>query len=437
MDLDPRYWDVATDRQREYLDAIKSEGGVRAAARKMGVLHNNVLRTLDSVKRKVETASKTTPGFSPRQITRQYDATGVLTGESVSEGVAPWAEPGGEDAGPARDGKDGYFVKGVSTYYDAAGEQRGQWVKTSVEAADVAAMLKAMAQGLADDLPRAEPVVRPNYCDQDLLTFYPQGDPHAGLYSWKEETGSHFDLAEFERINRLAIDRLVAASPAAATAIFNDKGDSTHADNSKNRTPRSGHELDVHGRHSEVIRTVMRLKRYQVLRLLEKHERVVYRIDTGNHDQETALNLALMVSMIYENEQRIEVSTSPNPYWYYRFGKNLFGTCHGDGAKGQDLPGIMANDAREWWGQAEHCVWFVGHVHHKWIKDYVGCTVEYVRTLAAPDMHSHGSGYRSKRTMEAITYHREDGEVERHLCSMGMIERLAAASDRDPHPTLI
>ena len=97
----------------------------------------------------------------------------------------------------------------------------------------------------------------------------------------------------------------------------------------------------------------------------------------------------MLLEALYENEPRVEVITSPNPYWYYKFGKNLIGTCHGDGAKGKDLPGIMANDVREWWGQSDYCVWFVGHVHHKDIKDYTGCTVEYMRTLAASDAWHH------------------------------------------------
>jgi hypothetical protein len=255
---------------------------------------------------------------------------------------------------------------------------------------------------------------------------YPFGDPHCGLYAWEEETGNKFDLAEFERINLAAVDRLVASTPASAVALFNDKGDSTHADNSKNRTPRSGHELDVHGRHGEVVRVSIRVKRYQINRLLEKHDQVIVRVDPGNHDPETALHLALVLEALYENEPRVTVITSPNPYWYYQFGSNLVGTCHGDGAKGQDLPLLMATDQPKAWGDTEFRLWLVGHVHHKDAKEYNGCTVEYFRTLAASDAHHHGRGYRSKRDLQAITLHRLDGEVERHTCSLKRIERLTA-----------
>jgi hypothetical protein len=112
------------------------------------------------------------------------------------------------------------------------------------------------------------------------------------------------------------------------------------------------------------------------------------------------------------------VITSPNPYWYYAHGKVLIGTCHGDGAKGKDLPAIMANDVRELWGAATDCVWFVGHVHHRDEKEYRGCDVIYVNTLAAPDYYSHHAGYRSRRRMTAVTYHKDRGEETRHTCNV-------------------
>jgi hypothetical protein len=159
--------------------------------------------------------------------------------------------------------------------------------------------------------------------------------------------------------------------------------------------------------------------------MLEKHAAVIYRINPGNHDKETALSIAIMMEALYSNEPRVTVITSPNPYWYMQFGNNLLATTHGDGAKGKDLPLIMAVDAPVMWSEssAGMRVWFVGHVHHKDIKDYPGVTVEYTRTLAAPDNYSHSSGYRSKRTMESITYHKIDGEEVRHTVGMSRINR--------------
>lgn len=387
LTIDPGLIDYATPTQKKYAEAVIEHGSARAAAEALGVGKTSVTHAIATMKN--EAARR---GYAPGH----WEA-----------GVAP-----------------GYRMGKVTVQRGPNGVER-TWERQSPDEAEAAARLLAMIAAAKEDLFPVQPLSTPLRCDDDLITIYPVGDPHAGLYSWKEETGTHFDLAEFERVNVAAIDRLVASTPCSRVAIFNDKGDSTHADNNKNRTPRSGHELDVDGRHSQVIRVSIRVKRHQINRLLEKHEQVIVRVDPGNHDPETALHLALILEALYEAEPRVTVITSPNSYWYYQFGRNLIGTCHGDGAKGKDLPGVMAHDAREWWGQAEYCVWFVGHVHHKDIKDYTGCTVEYMRTLAASDAHHHGAGYRARRTLEAVTLHRAGGEDERHTCHVHRLEPAA------------
>ena len=378
-----------TDTQTQIVTAYLEHGSGQKAADVLGMAKSNVTETVRRVK---------------RYAARQGHAPGHF-----NSGVAP-----------------GNVMGKVTVQRNALGEVERTWERQSPGGPDLLERLTAFRDGLMDEMEPYGPVDAPTECLEDLLTIYPIGDPHAGLYAWEEETGTAFDLVEFERLQRAAIDRLVASTPPSRLAILNDKGDSTHADNSKNRTPRSGHELDVHGRHAQVTRVALRVRRYQMARLLEKHEKVIFRGDTGNHDSETALHLNLMMEMAYENEPRAEIITSPNPYWYYAFGKNLIGTCHGDGAKGKDLPLLMATDAPALWGQTEFRVWIVGHVHHKDVKEYNGCVVEYCRILAPSDAHHHGAGYRSKREIQAITLHKTDGEVERHTCSLRRITRLAA-----------
>lgn len=378
----------ATDRQREYIDAILTYGGVQAAGRALGV--------------------------SPSTISKAIKATRI---KAALQGYSP--EHDMDKPAPEM-----FFVKGVSTYYDKEGQKKGQWVKTSVDQDARFAALKEAILGLASEVPPAAAVKAPSLSDKDLLTVYPQGDPHTGLYAWEEETGAKFDLDEYERINTQAIDRLVQSAPSAHTALFIDLGDSTHADNNKKVTPGSGHILDVQGRHAEAIRLNLRVKRHQVCRLLEKHEKVVYRINPGNHDPETALVLAMLLEAYYAYEPRISVVTSPQHYWYHQHGEMLIGTCHGDGAKGKDLPLIMAADVPKMWGDSIYRVWHVGHVHHRDQKEYPGCDVEYHNTFAASDAWHRAKGYRSQRRMQAVTYHVNDGEIERQTCSLSRINRL-------------
>jgi hypothetical protein len=375
-----------TETQIRYLEAVKEHGGQNAAARALGVAKSSVNEAIATYKR-----------------------------EAARRGHAP---------GHFNDGTAPGFVMGKVTIQRGPGGVERVWERQSPDAESQAERLQAIKAGLLDGLEPIAPLSGPDYTDDDLLTVYPQGDPHAGLYAWKDETGQSFDLVEYERVTKAAIDRLVASAAPSSHALFIDLGDSLHADNNAART-RSGHHLDTHGRHAEVVRAVIRCKRHHVARMLEKHNHVTVRINPGNHDGITALMLAEMMAAIYENEPRVTVSTSPNPYWFHGFGANLIGTTHGDGAKGANLPLLMAVDAPAMWLASEHGsrVWFVGHVHHKDVKDHPGVTVEYCRTLAAPDIWSHASGYRSKRSIEAVTYHRLDGEVERHTCSIARVNR--------------
>ncbi len=375
-----------TETQIRYLEAVKEHGGQNAAARALGVAKSSVNEAIATYK---------------REAARRGHAPGHF-----DDGVAPG------------------FVMGKVTIQRGPGGVERVWERQSPDAESQAERLQAIKAGLLDGLEPIAPLSGPDYTDDDLLTVYPQGDPHAGLYAWKDETGQAFDLVEYERVTKAAIDRLVASAAPSSHALFIDLGDSLHADNNAART-RSGHHLDTHGRHAEVVRAVIRCKRHHVARMLEKHNHVTVRINPGNHDGITALMLAEMMAAIYENEPRVTVSTSPNPYWFHGFGANLIGTTHGDGAKGANLPLLMAVDAPALWLASEHGsrVWFVGHVHHKDVKDHPGVTVEYCRTLAAPDIWSHASGYRSKRSIEAVTYHRQDGEVERHTCSIARVNR--------------
>jgi hypothetical protein len=378
--------DWATDTQWRAAEAVREHGSIRKAAEALGLGKSAVQEAADRYQK-----------------------------EAARRGHAP---------GHFNDGVPAGYRMGKVTVQRRQLDGTYTWERMSPDAEAEAERLQAIRASMLEGLEPLEPLTAPAHTDDDLLTVYPQGDPHAGLYSWKDETGQTFDLVEYERVMKAAIDRLVASAPSSTYALFIDLGDSLHADNNASRT-KSGHHLDTHGRHSEVVRVVIRCKRHHITRLLEKHRHVTVRINPGNHDGITALMLAEMMALIYENEPRVTVVTSPNPYWFMGFGTNLIGTTHGDGAKGANLPLLMAVDVPDLWQASQHGdrVWFVGHVHHKDVKDYPGVTVEYCRTLAAPDFWSHASGYRSKRTMEAVTYHREDGEDERHLCNLAKLAR--------------
>ena len=364
----------ATDVERKHMEAILRYGSAKAAATALGMADTTLGRAVVRVRKRAAMQ-----GHSPKH-------------NMIHTVPNP------------------FVVKGVSTYYNRDGVAAGQWVKSTLDQDAYQAALQAMADGISAEILPREPIKPPTDTDSDLLTVYPLGDPHSGLYSWIKETGQAFDLAEYERINTLAIDAIMAGSPRSETALYIDLGDTTHANDDKKRTPGSGHYLDVSGRICEAIESSFKLKAYHIDRLLEHHQHVIFRLNRGNHDPVTAVAISGMVRERYRLHDRVTVVDPYNPYWYFEFGKVMVATAHGDGAKAPQMGPIMATDQSEMWGRTKHRHAFLGHVHHYKGEDFPGVTVQYFGTLAAPDYYSHHAGYRSKREIRSVTFHREHGQ---------------------------
>lgn len=136
--------------------------------------------------------------------------------------------------------------------------------------------------------------------------------------------------------------------------------------------------------------------------------------------------LSIMLANIYENEPRVVVHDAPTRRHYLVHGKVLIGVTHGDQTKDSDLPGIMAAEKAEWWGQTRHRYFYRGHHHQDKLNEYPGCKVEQFRTLAAGDAYAVGHGFLSGRDMKLITHHAEYGEVGRITCSIDLLRGLTA-----------
>lgn len=384
--IDERLLKFATERQATLIKAVNEKGGIRAAARALGV-HKST----------IQGAIKAVQHHAARQ--------GLAPDDAVDNVTAP------------------YIVKGKSTLYDKDNNAVMTWVKTTLDQEQAAKALEEWVAWLVQDAKGlAKPVPAPKSSNEDLLSVYPMGDPHFGMYAWGKETGAPFDLEIAENLTKAAIDRLVACAPASKEALLIELGDFFHMDNSTNRTPQSGNALDVDTRFQRVMQIGLRAMIYSIQRLLEKHQHVTVRIVQGNHDPHSSVALALALDAYFHSEPRCTVSLSPQAFWYYRFGKVLIGATHGDTLKTDKLPGVMAADVPDQWGQTEHRYFYHGHIHHDSVKEYPGCMIESFRTLAAKDAWHAMSGYRSGRDMKVIVHHKDFGEVERHRVDISQLE---------------
>jgi hypothetical protein len=375
-----------TARQAEIIQAVIDEGSNNKASLKLGIARQTVDEVVKKVKRRA--AIK---GWSP-------------------------------DHDMVRPVPDAFVVRGVSTYYNAEGKASGQWVKSRLDDSKIEEVIRDFVESLAQDIKGLSPLTSaPTINNDSLMCVYPMGDPHFGMYAWWQDAGDDFDLDIAERLTCGAVDRLIQSSPNAETGLLLNLGDMFHADNQSNSS-KSGHQLDVDGRWAKVQQVGLKAMIHCIKRLLEKHKKVIFRINRGNHDGHSSYALALMISCYFHNEPRLEVDLSPSMVWYYKFGLNLIGSTHGDTIKEKDMMQLMAADKPQDWGATKFRYWYAGHVHHSQVKEYQGGIVEYFRTLAARDAWHQGQGYRAGRDMCCIVLHEKHGEIERHKCDISMLE---------------
>ena len=163
MKRDEQMLDFATPRQAEVLRAIWDNGGVRAAAREMGIDHSAVIKASKAVRAKAARG-----GYAPEH-------------------------------GMTKTVPDGFHLKGTSTLYKD-GEPVVQWVKTSIDHERQAEIMREAIKGMADEIPKAAPVpFVGGPLDADLLNCYVITDFHLGALSWKPETGADWNMDIAER----------------------------------------------------------------------------------------------------------------------------------------------------------------------------------------------------------------------------------------------
>jgi molybdenum-dependent DNA-binding transcriptional regulator ModE len=381
--IDEALFEFGTPRQVEYMKAVNTHRSIRAAARSLNIGQSAVTRAIRSVRRKAALM-----GYAPGHF---------------NSGVAV-----------------GFRMGKVTVQRAADGSVERTWERQSPEAQQLEA-LREFAETLSEGVKGLVPISKaPKHAAPDLLSVYPWGDPHFGMYAWWQDAGADFDLSIAEKLTTSAVDRLVSVAPEGSVGMLLNLGDMFHADNQKNTT-QSGHQLDVDGRWAKVQQVGLKAMIHCIRRMLEKHSKVIVRINKGNHDGHSSYALSLMLSCYFCNDPRVEVDLSPATCFYYEFGSVLIGSTHGDEIKGKDMGAVMAADKPKAWGRTTHRYWYVGHVHHKDVKEYPGVIVEYVRTLAARDAWHQGQGYRAGRDMQLVVLHKEHGEVERYRCDVGML----------------
>jgi predicted phosphodiesterase len=397
-------------------------GSISAAARVLGTSHSTLMNRLRQAERLYDIKPDWSryvplprgqlPGFEVRSVVSRYDKNGNPAGETIAQGP---------ERGKPFEVPEGHAIKGVSTLVGPDGRTVQQWVKTGAGPVDPAAYCKEIEAHFAKFKPAAKPVKAPKLKYEDQLTLYPWSDPHIGLMVWGREASENWDLKIGVETIRETFRQVADRTAPTKKAILLVGGDTLHADNNLNRTPQSGHALQVDGRHQKVILTACETIVRNAETVLQNHESAEIIVIPGNHDETSAYPIAMFLHAWFRNDPRINVDLSPGLFRFREFGRVMLGTTHGHTVKPNNMPAIMAAREPEMWGRTKYRFVHTFHVHHasKLLSEGGGCIAETHQIIAPQDAYHFGAGFLSGRSLQSICYDRERGEVSRVRVAVG------------------
>ena len=252
-----------------------------------------------------------------------------------------------------------------------------------------------------------------------LLVINP-ADIHIGKYASEIETNQEYNC-------KIAVNRVIegvsgliekAKGFPIERVLFCIGNDVLHIDNVYSTTTKGTYQ-DTDKKwweHYEIALTLY----VRCVEMLRKIGPVDIVHSMSNHDYQSGFHLAHTLQSWFRKAKDITFDISVAHRKYYKYGTNLLGIEHGDGAKMDNLPLLMAQENPSDWAQTTHRYWYLHHLHHKikhkWRdgKDFIGVTVEYMRSPSSADSwHSRKGFTGAPLACEGFIHSKETGQVAR------------------------
>ena len=317
-------------------------------------------------------------------------------------------------------GIDKEDVVSVKHWQSASGEYRFS-VVTKEDSGLIS--LEEVFMPILDELksysPKFKKIKRKPITDPHCLVIDP-ADIHVGKLASLDETGQHYDIQKAVSQVDEAVDGLIEKSYGFSIdkIFFVIGNDVLHIDNTK-RTTTSGTPQDTSGMWHEAFQAAKSMYVRAIERMLPLADvHVVF--NPSNHDYMSGYMLAQTVEAYYRNHESVTFDVSIAHRKYTKYGNSMIATSHGDGAKLDNLPLLMATENPSMWNKCDYRYIYLHHIHHKQRhkfmdnKDFIGVTAEYLRTPSPSDSWHHRNGYvGAKKAVEAFIHSKEHGQVAR------------------------
>ena len=294
------------------------------------------------------------------------------------------------------------------------------FVKNNKSTIPFGEMRKAFINDIMQYVPDHTPISRKPVSDPHLFVI-DIADLHIGKYGSASETGGAYN-------SDIAVQRAIAGVEGLLRKasgfnidqiIFVIGNDVLHTDNAQGTTTSGTRQDTDKAWHENYI--IARNVYIRIIEMLLKVADVHVVHNPSNHDYVTGFMLADSIYCFFNKHENITFDVEqPAHRKYYVYGKNLIGTSHGDGAKMDLLPLLMAEEARQEWGKAHYKYIYLHHIHHKQYykfkgaSDYPGVTVEYMRSPSGTDSWHHRNGYcHAPKAIEGFIHSKKQGQVAR------------------------
>jgi hypothetical protein len=276
--------------------------------------------------------------------------------------------------------------------------------------------MDSIKKSILDDLANHSPIYpiikRERSKDSHLLVIDP-ADIHIGKLCESFEVGEDYNSQIAVQRVREGVQGILDKSSGfnIDKILFIGGNDILHIDSPKRATT-SGTPQDTDGMWYSNFLTAKKLY-VEILEMLLPIADIHFTFNPSNHDYMSGFFLADVIQTWFKDSKNITFDCSIAHRKGFLYGKNLIGTTHGDGAKMQDLPLLMAHEFPKEWSESKHRYIYTHHIHHKSSKDIIGVNIESLRSPSGTDSWHHRNGYLSIKAVEGFIHHKEFGQVAR------------------------
>ena len=250
--------------------------------------------------------------------------------------------------------------------------------------------------------------------DESHLLVLDPADVHVGKLCRSFETGEEYNQQIAVKRVKEGVNGILNKSKGfdidlIALIIGNDI---LHTDSPRRMTT-SGTPQDTDGMWYDNFLTAKRLY-IDLIEQLMQVSPVLVVYNPSNHDYTHGFFLAQLIEAHFRNSNDVVFKVDLSHRKSFSYYNNLIGTTHGDGAKESNLQLLLAQENAESWAKTKHRYIYTHHVHHKTSKDYIGVTIESLRSPSPADSWHHRNGFQhSPQAIEGYIHSKEHGQIAR------------------------